>query len=520
MSAVAAARAVSAFLVCVLLASNAHADALKDCNTREDLELRIKGCTSLIAAKKKLSKAGLIDAYVKRGEAYFQKKEEDLALADFNKCIELNPKDDICWSFKALIHDNKLEVAEGINAYTKSINLSPTQDNERRCLTLLQRANAYYTKVLMETAQSVLVQEMRGRTEHREDKKLDSSYNKNLENAVADATACIQLNPSKEDAYAKRANYFYMLTRPKEAAADAAKAFELNPKNIDAVALLALTAFDDKDYARSLELAQRWRELAPDDSKAAEHIAKSMDALGHKDEASALLKATEGKKRCDAAIEALQQKKETNLDDGIAGCSAVIETKAVDQQWLVVAHEYRALLNAHKKNYEGAVADYTRCLELAGGEGQNVLYYQQRGNYPVELGQYQRAVADFDAALKQAPDDAASLENRAYSYRQLGELEKAKSDYTELKRLNPNRVSVYAHLGDIESLNKNFAAAFENYSKLIELVPTEGRNQARASTLEQLGRKDEAIADYRKALSLDATLTESVEGLKRLGSTP
>lgn len=395
MTAIAAARTASVCLASLFLVADARADALKDCNTREDLELRIKGCTSLIAAKKKLSKAGLIDAYLKRGEAYFQKKEDDLALADFNKCIELNPKDDICWSFKALIHDNKLEIAEAIDAYTKSINLTQTQDNETRCLTLLQRANAYYTKVLMETAQSVLVQEMRGRTENREDKKLDSSYKKNLENAVADATACIRLNPSKEDAYAKRANYFYMLTRPKEAAADAAKAFELNPKNIDAVALLALTAFDDKDYARSLELAQRWRELAPTDSKAAEHIAKSMDALGRKDEANALLKATEGKKRCDAAIDALKQEKETNLDEGIAGCSVVIEAKNIDKEALVSALEFRAVLNARKKNYEGAVADYTRCLELVGGEGENVVFYKERGANLVELGQYQRAVADF-----------------------------------------------------------------------------------------------------------------------------
>lgn len=113
------------------------------------------------------------------------------------------------------------------------------------------------------------------------------------------------------------------------------------------------------------------------------------------------------------------------------------------------------------------------------------------------------------------------MENRAYSYRQLGELAKAKSDYTQLKQLNPNRISVYAQLGDIESLNKNFAAALENYTKLIEFVPTEGRvYQARASSLEQLGRKEEAIADYRKALSLDPTLAESVEGLKRLGAAP
>jgi tetratricopeptide (TPR) repeat protein len=515
MTAIAAARAASVCLASLFLVADARADALKDCNTSKDPDRQIKGCTSVIKGKK-LDKKNLAIVYGLRAEAYYMQKDNESALADLNKCIEVNSKDNFCWSLKAAIHSEKGQIDEKIHAYTILMDLfdNGPQTDELKvaavfavvelCSSLEQRANTKYTKALGDNPQV-----------------LDETRKNDLESAIADLNSCLRIVPEDDGALAKRGLYSKVLGRREQAVADATKAYELNPKNVDAVAFLAMTAFEDKDFTRSLKLVSEWRQLSPHDMRAAELTAQSLSGLGRKDEADALLKIVESKNRCDAAIEALQQKKETNLDDGIAGCSAVIEAKAVDQQWLVVAHEYRALLNAQKKNYEGAVADYTRCLELAGGEGQNVLYYRQRGNYLVELGPYERAVADFDAALKQAPDDAASLENRAYSYRQLGELEKAKSDYTQLSRLNPNRVSAYAHLGDIETLNKNFAAALENYTKLIKLVPTEGRvYQARAANLEHLGRKEEAIADYRKALSLDPTLSESIEGLKRLGSTP
>jgi tetratricopeptide (TPR) repeat protein len=522
MRAVAAAYATVIFLSSIFVVTNARADALKDCNTSKDPDRQIKGCTSLINGKK-LDKENLAIVYSKRGEAYYMQKDNESALADLRKCIKVSPKDISCWALKAAIHDDKQEIDEEIHAYTVIDDVlkkgGPLGDEQKAmlvmmdlqvCSVLLKRANAAYDKVLLAAGH-----------DPGQGKPLDDISKKDLEAAVGDSNTCLRFVPDDSEALAKRALYSNMLGQRELAVADASKAYELNPKSVDAVVFLAATALQNKDYARSLKLAEEWRHLLPHDMRAADLTAQSLDGLGRKDEADALRKVVESKHRCDSAIDAVQQKKETNLDEGIAACSAVIETKAVDQQWLVGAYEYRALLNAQKKNYEGTVADYTRCLDLAGGEGQNVLYYRQRGNYLVELGQYQRAVADFDAALKQAPDDANSLENRAFSYRQLGQLEKAKSDYTQLKLLNPNRVSVYAQLGDIETLNKNFAAALENYSKLIELVPPEGRvYQARASSLEQLGRKDEAIADYRKALGLEPTLTESIEGLKRLGSTP
>lgn len=42
----------------------------------------------------------------------------------------------------------------------------------------------------------------------------------------------------------------------------------------------------------------------------------------------------------------------------------------------------------------------------------------------------------------------------------------------------------------------------------------------RAHIYEALGQKDDAIFEFRKALSLNAQLESSIEGLKRLAATP
>jgi tetratricopeptide (TPR) repeat protein len=42
----------------------------------------------------------------------------------------------------------------------------------------------------------------------------------------------------------------------------------------------------------------------------------------------------------------------------------------------------------------------------------------------------------------------------------------------------------------------------------------------RASIFEALGRKEEAIADFRRALAKDPNKQNSKDGLKRLGATP
>jgi tetratricopeptide (TPR) repeat protein len=57
--------------------------------------------------------------------------------------------------------------------------------------------------------------------------------------------------------------------------------------------------------------------------------------------------------------------------------------------------------------------------------------------------------------------------------------------------------------------------------KSLELRPNDAETlDTRGSIFETLGRKEEAIADFRKALRINSNLESSKEGLKRLGVSP
>ena len=63
--------------------------------------------------------------------------------------------------------------------------------------------------------------------------------------------------------------------------------------------------------------------------------------------------------------------------------------------------------------------------------------------------------------------------------------------------------------------------ALADYTMVTQLQPNAAwAFEYRASVYEALGKKEEAIADFRKALSINAALQTSKDGLRRLGVAP
>jgi len=67
----------------------------------------------------------------------------------------------------------------------------------------------------------------------------------------------------------------------------------------------------------------------------------------------------------------------------------------------------------------------------------------------------------------------------------------------------------------------NDAKALPDANKAIGLAPTDANAyETRAEIHEKLGQREEAIADYRKSLSLDPKQKLAQDALKRLGAAP
>ncbi len=79
--------------------------------------------------------------------------------------------------------------------------------------------------------------------------------------------------------------------------------------------------------------------------------------------------------------------------------------------------------------------------------------YSNRGSVYDDLGQHQRAIEDYDEAIRLDPQDAAAYNNRGLAYVDLGQFQKATIDLDEAIRLDPqlamaynNRSLAYANL--------------------------------------------------------------------------
>jgi Tfp pilus assembly protein PilF len=92
-------------------------------------------------------------------------------------------------------------------------------------------------------------------------------------------------------------------------------------------------------------------------------------------------------------------------------------------------------------------------------------------------------LSDYDRAIKLQPRYAKALVGRAQANLKKGEAAKGLLDIDRALSLDPD--SAYVH-------------------------------HVKASILAALGRRDDAIAEYKKALALAPDLQESVEGLKAL----
>ncbi len=83
-----------------------------------------------------------------------------------------------------------------------------------------------------------------------------------------------------------------------------------------------------------------------------------------------------------------------------------------------------------------ALQDQNRSIEMFGDEPGIALALQIRGDTLRYLGDYGRAIADYDASIRAEPDFAPAYTGRGLTYERLGNLEKAKSDFTTALRVS------------------------------------------------------------------------------------
>lgn len=158
-----------------------------------------------------------------------------------------------------------------------------------------------------------------------------------------------------------------------------------------------------------------------------------------------------------------------------------------------------ALRLAQQGNYTEAIALLS---QLISRHPHNAVNYNNRGLIYFQSGETQKALFDYNTALKLNPYLASAYNNRANYYAACGELAAALADYDQAIDFNPRYVRAWINRGITWRDLGQYEEAIENFEVALLFGQLEGHIWAeRGRTYHLWGDWNCAIADYRRALT-------------------
>ena len=153
-------------------------------------------------------------------------------------------------------------------------------------------------------------------------------------------------------------------------------------------------------------------------------------------------------------------------DQQISGCTAAIESGRWSGQELAWAFNNRGLAYQDKHDYDRAIADYDEAIRL---DPKYDPAFNNRGAAYLAKGGHDRAIADLNEAIRLDPRDSGQYLNRGLANLYSGSLPKALADLNQSIELNPK--SAYAALWrDVVERRSNLPSRLAQASMQIDMT--------------------------------------------------
>lgn len=151
--------------------------------------------------------------------------------------------------------------------------------------------------------------------------------------------------------------------------------------------------------------------------------------------------------------------------------------------------------------YQGAIADYTACINL---DGRFWRAYVNRGHARSMVKDYIGSIADFDETLRFDSTVVNAYINRAMSRKMLQDYDNALKDYNKAIRMKPEQLELYTSRANLKSDMKDYDGALADLGEAIKINPKyTAAYTNRAAVRKTLKDLQGAIEDYDKAIELD-----------------
>jgi tetratricopeptide (TPR) repeat protein len=375
--------------------------------------------------------------------------------------------------------------------------------------------------------------------------KKGQAFWKNLDinEAIEAFTKALELYPNYVEAFAERGKIYSLIGNNEKAISDLSVYLKAQPNSVEflnfrGMAYAAL-AEDDLEYKENRDKAadnaqkaetdfNQILKLDPKESRALNNRGRIFLIFGLYDEAIAdLEKAISISGNYHTAYGNLALAKfYSGKGTGLTEINKAIELFGKYGE----SYYIRGLIYRVSGEHQKAIADFDRAIK----EHDLPKYYNARAMTWFTLGDGEKAIQDFSQAINKRNDFARAYYNRAYTYKKFpgsgggffGYVSRMRADLDTAIKLNPNFTDALIERGKTamawlpiaidgykeEDLVK-IRAIFADFDKAVKLDPKNAEAyEGRASSYEKLGKKDLALADYTKAIELNPNLATAYMG--------
>ncbi len=186
-----------------------------------------------------------------------------------------------------------------------------------------------------------------------------------------------------------------------------------------------------------------------------------------------------------------------NKDDSFApalrieGCTATIRQAAGSGENLSWAFYNRGIAYAKKGDLDRAIADFDQALRL---DPDSTFALNNRGAAYARKGQYNEAIADFNEAIRLDGQSATAYNNRGTAYGKLGQYDRALEDFEQAVRLDPKDMGAQNNRRLALQLKGSAASVVTPTRPNVETKPASNSKQARAQAQPSPLPQTEALA--------------------------
>jgi serine/threonine protein kinase/Flp pilus assembly protein TadD len=337
------------------------------------------------------------EAYNLRGDAYYETGEYTKAIADYRSALGLDPKNALAyvnWSAVNVVQGNPQEALQNLDLAVQNdptmISAYVNRGSRRAELGDKAGSKQDWEKAIALSPQTAAEYASRGYAKSR---------NGDKRGAIDDNNQSLIINPNLARAHMNRAYVAYEKGNKESAMQTLEEALAINPNLVTALILKGeIFAFQDTpDWQAAIDAYSQALAVNPNDP----------DVLNN---------------RCSAYFSTKQ------LDLAIADCDKGLKVNPNSAS----LYAGRGNIRLAMENYQGAVQDYSRTLEIAEAAGgdprREQAAYSNRASALVQLQDFDGALADVNKALELKDDAPEDYYKRGLIYVMKGDKETGAAD--------------------------------------------------------------------------------------------